>query len=156
MTGLAELVDIKDNKFYHLLKSYFRCGYTIKVLSKSKHIGARKVKIIYKNKSKDRVYQGSVLAPLFSNIINSIIIKEINQKIKNCYTLGKRRSANKVVSGLANKKYRGTISNEEYKTLIKKIKPTCFTNDYKRAWFINYSDDILILGHLSKENRDSL
>jgi len=133
MTGLAELVDIKDNKFYHLLKSYFRCGYTIKILSKSKHIGANKVKIIYKNKAKDMVYQGSVLATLFSNIINSLIIKEINRKIEMCYTLGKRRSTNKVISRLANKKYRGTINNDEYKKLIKKIKPTCFTNTYKRA-----------------------
>jgi len=90
MKGLAELVDIKDNKFYHLLKSYFRCGYTIKVLSKSKHIGARKIKTICKNKSKDLVYQGSILAPLFSNIINSLIIKEINEKIESFFTLGKK------------------------------------------------------------------
>jgi len=133
MTGLAELVDIKDNKFYHLLKSYFRCGYTIKILSKSKHIGARKVKIIYKNKSKDMVYPGSMLAPLFSNILNSLLIKEINQKIKMCYMLGKRERINKVISRLATSKYRGTINNSEYKKFIKKIKPTCFANTYKRA-----------------------
>jgi len=133
MTGLAELVDIKDNKFYHLLKSYFRCGYTIKILSKSKHIGARKVKIIYKNKSKDMVYPGSMLAPLFSNILNSLLIKEINQKIKTCYMLGKRERINKVISRLATRKYQGTINNSEYKKFIKKIKPTCFANTYKRA-----------------------
>jgi len=156
LKGLTELVDIRDNKFYHLIKSYFRCGYIIKLLSKSKHIGAPKVKIIYKNKSKDFVYQGSVLAPLFSNIVNSLIIKEINNKIESSFTLGKKRSANKLVNGFANKKYRGIISNSEYKKAIKAMKPTCFTNGYKRAWFINYSDDILILGHLSEKNRDSL
>jgi len=127
MKGLAELVGIKDNKFYHLLKSYFRCGYTIKILSKSKHIGACRVKIIYKNKSKDLVYQGSVLAPLFSNIINSLIIKEINKKIEDSFTLKKKRSTDKLVSELANQEYRGNI---EYKKLIKS---TCFTNFYQQA-----------------------
>jgi len=156
MKGFAELVDIKDNKFYHLLKSYFRCGYMTKILSKSKHIGARKVKIIHKNITKDKVYAGSLLAPLFSNIINSLILKEINQQIEKHYTLGQQRSANKTVSKLATKKDLGAINNKEYKKLIKKTKPTCFTNKYKRAWYINYNDTILILGHLSKKNRNSL
>lgn len=90
MKGLTELVDANDNKFYHLLKSYFRCGYIIKILSKSKHLAARNVKIIHKNKSKELVYQGSVLAPLFSNIINSLIIKKINNKIEESYTVGNK------------------------------------------------------------------
>ena len=133
MKGLTELVDTNDNKFYHLLKSYFSCGYTIKVLAKSKHIGARGVKIIHRNKSKELVYQDSILAPLFSNIINSLIIKKINHKIEESYTVGKRRTPNKIISRLANKKYRGTIDTTEYKKMIKKIKLTCFTNDYQRA-----------------------
>ncbi len=156
MKGFAELVGTKDNKFYHLLKSYFQCGYIIKVLSKSKHIGARRVKIILKNKSKDFVYQGTVLAPMFSNIINNFIIKEINKKIEDYFTFGQKPIANKLINRLSNLKFGGVIDTVEYKQVIKKTKLTCFTNDYKRAWFLNYSEDILILGHLSKKNRDSL
>jgi len=126
MAGFAELVGIKDNKFYHLLKSYFRCGYTVKRLSKSRHIGARKVKIIYKNKTKEMVYQGSILAPLFSNIINSLIIKEINHKIERCYTVGRKRCTNKVVIKLANMKCVGAINHKDYKKLIQKNKTDTF------------------------------
>jgi len=57
---------------------------------------------------------------------------------------------------LVNEKSRGAMDSTVSKRAIKKIKPTCFTNDYKRAWFINYSDEILILGHLSNENHNSL
>lgn len=131
--GLVELVDLKDNKFYHLVKSYLRMGYYLKILSKSKKIGARRVKIVCKNKSKDYVYQGSVLAPLFSNIVNGLIIREINELIYKKYTLGKKRVKNKLVSRLANKKYRGSLTKTEYMYAIKDIKLSYFTNDYQRV-----------------------
>jgi len=151
MKGLAELVDIKDNKFYHLIKSYFRCGYRINVLSKSKYIGARKIKTIYKNTSKDLVYLGTVLAPLFSNILNSLIIKQINLKIEHFFMLGKNRNTYTLVNIAVNKKFIGTINNVEYKEFLQNIKPSCFINNYRRAWFVNYGDVILILGYLSKK-----
>jgi hypothetical protein len=131
--GLNTVVNSKDNKFYHLLKSYLRCGYDIKILQKSKNIGARKIKIIAKNRSKYFVYQGTVLAPLFSNIVNSIIIKKVNKQINDFYTVGIKRTPNKIISRLANKFYRKTINKSFYRKQISKIKPTCFTNSYKRA-----------------------
>ncbi len=131
--GLFTIVNSKDNKFYHLVKSYLSCGYNIKILQKSKNIGARNIKIFTKNSSKYFVYQGTVLAPLFSNIVNSIIIKKINKQISELYTVGIKRTPNKIISRLANKLYRKTIDKSFYKKQIKKIKPTCFTNSYKRA-----------------------
>jgi predicted transcriptional regulator len=131
--GLETIVTSKDNKFYHLVKSYLSCGYNIKILQKSKNIGARKIKIITKNSSKYFVYQGTILAPLFSNIVNSIIIKKINKQINDLYTVGHKCTSNKVISRLANKLYRKTINKSFYKKQIKKIKPTCFTNSYKRV-----------------------
>jgi hypothetical protein len=131
--GLAELVNLKDNKFYHLVKSYLRRGYCLKILSKSKRIGARRVKIVCKNKSKDYVYQGSVLAPLFSNIVNALIIREINELIHKKYTLGQKRTINKRVRRLVNIKYRGSITKTKHMHVIKGKKFTCFTNDYQRA-----------------------
>ena len=145
--GLDTVVNRKDNKFYHLLKSYLSCGYNIKILQKPKNTGARKIEIITKNHPKHFVYQGTVLAPLFSNIVNSRIIKKVNKQINDFYTVGIKRTRNKIISRLANKFYIKQIS---------KIKPTCFTNSYKRAWFIIYNDGILILGHLSKANRELL
>jgi len=78
------------------------------------------------------------------------------KKIESFFTLGKKQRANKLVRRLVNEKSRGAMDSTVSKRAIKKIKPTCFTNDYKRAWFINYSDEILILGHLSNENHNSL
>jgi hypothetical protein len=122
--GLDTMVNSKDNKFYHLVKSYLSCGYNIKILQKSKNIGARKIEIITKNRSKYFVYQGTALAPLFSNIVNSTIVKKVNKQINDLYTVGIKRTPNKIISRLANKFYRKQIN---------KIKPTCFTNNYKRV-----------------------
>jgi hypothetical protein len=46
------------------------------------------------------------------------------------------------------------LTDKEYKQKIRKIKPTVFTNLYKRVWCLVYSDDILLLGYLSKSLRD--
>lgn len=146
--GLSELVSLHDNKFYHLIKNYLQSGYAIKILMKSKKIGARKVKIIYKNKSKDHIYQGTVLAPLFSNIINTLLIKKINKKINTEFTSGiKKKGPNNIIYRLSEKKYSATLQN---------IKPSFFINEYKRAWLLNYSDNMILLGYLSKEDKDKL
>jgi hypothetical protein len=94
LKGLYYLVDKKDNKFYHLIKSYLNCGYEFFVLKKSAKIGARTIKIIRKNKSKYLVYQGTTLSLIFSNIINTLIIKEINEKLKNIQFNNKIRGIN--------------------------------------------------------------
>ena len=60
---------------------YFRRGFVRKLVSKSRCIGARKIKTVSKNKSKDFLYEGSILGPLFSNIINCLAIRKINKKI---------------------------------------------------------------------------
>jgi len=61
---------------------------------------------------------------LFSNIVNSTIVKKVNKQINDLYTVGIKRTPNKIISRLANKFYRKQIN---------KIKPTCFTNNYKRV-----------------------
>jgi hypothetical protein len=141
--GLFNLVDKKDNKFYHLIKSYLNCGYQFFILKKSAKIGARTIKVLQKNQSKYFVYFGTTLAPIFSNIVNTLILKEINDKLKTDYYSNEKQMKNFLLSQLKNKKYN-------------KIKSRIFINNYKKVWLICYHDKILLLGHLLTKDRNYL
>lgn len=153
---MAQLVDFKDNKFYHLIKSYLQCGYAIKILSKSKKIGSRKIKIISKNLSKNFVYQGTILAPLFSNIVSSLIVKKINRKIKHQFTSNKNNGPKKVIRKFFYKTSGGFITSIYNKNSIKKKAFSFFRDDEKKAWLVNYHDTMLFLGYLSRNNKNLL
>lgn len=153
---LKKKIPLTNDKFYHLIKSYLKSGYEIKVKKKSKKIGSISIKIIKKNISKFFVYQGTVLAPLFSNLLSNQILLEINCLIRQKYWVGERAKANRYVHNLANKRYRGTITEQEYKKIIYKCKPVVFSNDYIRAWILIYSDDVLLLGYMKESLKKSL
>jgi hypothetical protein len=82
---LKEKISLKNDKFYHLIKAYLKSGYQIKIKQKSKKIGAVSIRVIEKNKAKYFIYQGTVLAPTFSNLLSNQILLEINQLIKKKY-----------------------------------------------------------------------
>jgi len=79
---LKEIIDIRNDKFYHLITTYLKSGYYIKVKKKSRSISAVSIKLIEKNTSKFQVYQGTMLAPIFSNLLSNQILNEINSLIK--------------------------------------------------------------------------
>lgn len=121
---LKNLVSIKDIQFYNLVKTYFRRGFVRKLVSKSRCIGAHKIKAVSKNKSKDCLYEGSILGPLFSNIINCLAIRKINKKINDFLNFKK--------------------------VSVKHL----FTKNLNHLCFVNYSSSIILLGYLSKQNRE--
>lgn len=160
--SLQEIVPKSDIIFYSLVKNFLLRGYKIKIARFSKRIGSKKIINKELNTSKPTVYQGTVLAPIFSNLVNILIIKEIN-KILPSYHRGAASKKNKIKTNLSsrlnklkNKKNPDLLKIKKTKKRISKIKSSVYNSNFKRAKFFLYSDDLLLVTHLNKKDNSEL
>lgn len=160
--GINQIIPKSDILFYSLLKNLFTRGYKLKIARFSKRIGSKKILRKNFNVSIFKVYQGTVLAPVVSNLVNFLIIKELNKLLLN-FNSGKRTKKNKIKEQYSKKLYKEKNKKTPnmdkiklYKKKIYKIKPIVFSNNFKRAKIFIYCDDLLLLTHLSKKQNLTL
>ena len=160
--ALNQIINKSDIILYSLLKNLFNRGYYIKIARFSKKIGSKKVIEKDINVGVFQIYQGTILAPIISNLINFLIIKELKKLLIN-FNIGQRS-----VQNLIKKKYSNKLYQEKnkknidlskiklYNLKIRKLKTTVFSNRFKRARIFVYCDDIIVVTHLSNNENTLL
>ena len=152
--GISQIIPLSDVLFYSLLKNLFTRGYNLIITRFSKRIGSKKVlKKVY-NVGVFKVYQGTILAPVVSNLVNFLIIKKLKKLLLN-FNIGEKSEIKtqflKKFYYEKNKKFFDINKINLYKKKIYKLKSIVFSNDFKRAKIFIFCDDILFLTHLSKQ-----
>lgn len=128
-----------DVIFYTLLKKLLNCGYILSIAKISKWIGSKKViKKLY-NQNNYKIYQGTILAPIISNLVNILILNDIKAILPNYnYETGVQK--NKVKTNLLN--------------WIHKQKPA---NNIKTKFSVFlYYDNLLWVTHLNNKQNNEL
>lgn len=157
--ALSQVIPKSDILMYSLLKKLFFRGYCLKIVKFSKSIGAKNVSIKTNNVDVFKVYQGTMVSRILSNLVNFLIIKKLKIVLKN-FNMGKKSTKNKIKMQFSTKLYqeknKKKFDNKKiqfYKKKIRQWNPVSFSNIFKRARIFVYYDRILIVTHLSnKEN----
>lgn len=138
--GISRRVDCPAT--LNLIKKILNSGY---VLNSELKIRKSKAKIF---RSDVGTPQGTVLSPLFSNIVLHELDRFVEEDLKAKYTMGKQRKAN-----LEYRKLRYRIKRETDRKKKKKLISMCLkvpSKDFheptfKRLYYIRYADDWIIL-----------
>ena len=153
--ALNQIVNKSDILLYSLLKNLFNRGYYLKIARFSKRIGSKKIIKKNVNVGVFQIYQGTVLSPIISNLINFLIIRELKKLLIN-FNIGQRSVKNKKKLNYSQRLYKEKNKKNSdiskinfYKLKIRKLKSTVFSNTFKRSRIFVYCDDILVVTHLS-------
>lgn len=151
-----------DVIFFTLLKKLLNCSYVLNITKTSKWIGSKKVIKKQYNQNNYKIYQGTILAPIISNLVNILILNDIKAILPK-YNYGTRVQKNKVKTNLSNwiykLKQKNNINTHKLKELIikmRKTKSSVFSNKFAWATVFLYFDNLLWVTHLSNEQNNEL
>ena len=141
LKGLKRKIDCPAT--LNLIKRILTAGYILN--EDFKKVGRKNAKVY---KSDISIPQGTVLSPLFSNIVLHELDEFINYKLKKEFTIGKQRKPDLVYRKLRYqikreddlKKRRGLINN-----CLKVPSKDFHDRNYKRLFYVRYADDWVIL-----------
>ena len=156
------LISKKDIVFFSILKKILMSGYTLKIAWISRNVGSKKIIKKTYNQNIYKIYQGTVLAPIASNLVNILILNDI-KKILIKYNYGTWTRKNKIKHNVSNwiykekKKIIPDIKKlKKLRLKLIKTKSTVFTNQFGWANIFLYCDDLILVTHLNNKKNNEL
>lgn len=149
-----------------ILKEQIRCDKLLTIISKALKVGYKDPDTNQIVKTDIGTPQGSVLSPLLANVVLHEMDKYIMEEVVEKNTIGKRRRTNPEYNKIAvvrdpRKKYYHEVTPEERREALNKLsnpgplrtipRMDPLDPNYRRAMYVRYADDFVILFEGPKE-----